>query len=169
MEIKCYKVPVVWGMMGYIPVSADVGSPEDAKQYVKEHADEYPLPNGEYLEDSFEVDEEGDPIPIRKGQLLPASKVSKQIYTLFTCDDWKTRDSMSLLMVTTSVRKLKSFIVRKIADETFVYDNDGFSSSAQVELFESDFESGLIYGNLSVINDRLLYGFLDQHDDGEEI
>lgn len=58
-----YKVPVVWSMMGYILVDAD--SSEEAMEYVKAHKNEVPLPaNAEYLEDSFEVDEGGQPIMI---------------------------------------------------------------------------------------------------------
>lgn len=43
----------------------------------------------------------------------------KQIYTVFACNEWKSKDSMRLLMATTSVRKLKSFIVRKISQGEF--------------------------------------------------
>lgn len=62
MAKMVYKVPVVWEMMGYVLVEAD--SAEEAMVYAKEHADEFPLPTGEYLEDSFEIDEEGAPIMI---------------------------------------------------------------------------------------------------------
>ena len=58
-----YKVPVVWSMMGYVLVDAE--DSDKAMEYVKEHKDELPLPtNGEYLEDSFEVDEDGAPFTI---------------------------------------------------------------------------------------------------------
>ena len=61
MPKMVYKVPVVWSMMGYILVDAECG--EDALEYVKQHKNELPLPaNAEYLEDSFEIDEEGEPI-----------------------------------------------------------------------------------------------------------
>ena len=60
---KVYKVPVVWSMMGYILVDAE--SSEKAKEYVKEHKNDLSLPiNGQYLEDSFEVDEDGEPFTI---------------------------------------------------------------------------------------------------------
>ena len=58
-----YKVPVVWSMMGYVLVDAHSG--EEAMQYTKEHINELSLPcNAEYLDDSFEVDEGGEPILI---------------------------------------------------------------------------------------------------------
>ena len=63
MPKMVYKVPVVWASMGYIIVDAESG--DEAMKYAKEHLDEFPLPrNGEYLDDSFEVDEEGEPIMI---------------------------------------------------------------------------------------------------------
>lgn len=53
-----FKVPVVWSAMGYVTVNAD--DEETAVKYVKEHLDEFSLPiDSEYLDDSFEVDEEG--------------------------------------------------------------------------------------------------------------
>ena len=53
-----YKVPVVWSMMGYVLVDAE--GADEALIYAVEHLDEFDLPrNGEYLEDSFEVDTEG--------------------------------------------------------------------------------------------------------------
>ena len=92
--------------------------------------------------------------------------MSKQIYTVFACDEWKSRDSMRLMMATTSVRKLKSFIVRKISDETFTYDKGNeLSIPQQVKLFKMDFENGL----RNDVNGCLHYGFLDYCYDGEEI
>lgn len=92
--------------------------------------------------------------------------MSKQIYTVFACDEWKSRDSMRFLMATTSVRKLKSFIVRKIADETFTYDKGSeLSIPQQVKLFKADFENAL----RADINNCLHYGFFDYCYDGEEI
>ena len=92
--------------------------------------------------------------------------MSTQIYTVFACDEWKSRDSMRLLMATTSIRKLKSFIVRKISDETFTYDKGNeLSIPQQVKLFKMDFENGL----RNDVNGCLHYGFLDYCYDGEEI
>lgn len=92
--------------------------------------------------------------------------MSKQIYTVFACDEWKSRDSLRLLMATTSVRKLKNLIIRKIADEVFTYDKgEGLSIPQQVKLFKEDFKNGL----RNEINDRLHYGYMDYCYDGEEI
>lgn len=57
-ELKTYRVPVVWQVMGYVEVQAK--SPAEAKRIAAEDKDDCPLPdNGDYLEDSFEVDMEG--------------------------------------------------------------------------------------------------------------
>lgn len=59
---KKYKVPCVWQMMGYITVYAD--SEEEsifmAEKLMNESAT--PLPKGEYLDESFEIDKEGSPL-----------------------------------------------------------------------------------------------------------
>lgn len=60
MKKNTYKVPVVWSMMGYVEVEA--ASPEEAYRQVKDHPEKYPLPEGNYLDESFETaydDEEG--------------------------------------------------------------------------------------------------------------
>ena len=52
--MKTYKIPVVWTMMAYVEVKAE--SLDEAINEVMNA----PLPdNGEYLEDSFEVDHMG--------------------------------------------------------------------------------------------------------------
>jgi len=92
--------------------------------------------------------------------------MSKKIYTVWTCDRWKDRDSMRLLMATTSVRKLKSLVARKIADETFTYDKgDELSIPKQVAQFKCDF----LHESLGTLNDGLCFGFLDSCCDGEEL
>ena len=89
----------------------------------------------------------------------------RQIFTVSSCDVWKTRDSMRLMMVTTSVRRLKSFIAEKIHDDTFTYGDGSLSKSRQVWSFMADFDT-IPKEN---INDLLSYGFLDFSYDGEEI
>jgi hypothetical protein len=52
--MKTYKIPVVWQMMGTVEVQAE--SLDDAVDKVLDT--DVPLPeDGEYIEDSFEVDE----------------------------------------------------------------------------------------------------------------
>lgn len=93
--------------------------------------------------------------------------MNKQIYTVFTCDNWKSRDSMNLIFCSTSQRKLKSFIAKKIEDNTFSYNHgeEDLSKNKQVKMFKSDFD---IISH-DYINCNLNGGYLDYYYDGEEI
>lgn len=50
--MKKFKIPVCWEMYGYIEVEAD--NLEDAMDKIKD--DSTPLPEGAYVEGSFQVD-----------------------------------------------------------------------------------------------------------------
>ena len=50
---KTFKIPVVWQMWGIISVEAK--NLKEAKEKVYSMS----LPRGEYIDDSFEIDEEG--------------------------------------------------------------------------------------------------------------
>lgn len=50
-----FKVNVTWSCWGQVNVEAN--SLEEAINKVRNNLDDYPLPQGEYIEDSFEVDE----------------------------------------------------------------------------------------------------------------
>lgn len=89
----------------------------------------------------------------------------KQIYVVCSCDAWKSHDSEKTLMVTTSVRKLKSFIAKKIRDDTFDYYLSEWSKKKQEEKFKRDFD--II--PREQINNYLIYGMLNYYYDGEEI
>lgn len=92
--------------------------------------------------------------------------MSKQIFTVFSCDFLCTEESMRLIMCTYSKRKLKSFIIRKILEGTFEYGKDeNLSVNKQISLFKTHFEKEL----RNTINDNLKYGFFDYCYDGEEI
>lgn len=89
----------------------------------------------------------------------------KQIFVVWSCNDWQSRDSMRLLMATTSTRKLRSFIAAKIKDDTFGYGDDEIPKERQGERFELDFDDG----QRVMINGRLRGGCYDYCYDGEEI
>lgn len=90
----------------------------------------------------------------------------KQIFVVFACDAWKSKDSTRLLLVTTSIRRAKSFIAKQIEDEVFEYGGDDrLSPKKQAALFRKDFETE----EQRTINDRLRLGFFDTVTDGEEI
>lgn len=53
--MKTWKIPIVWSMMGYIKVEADTLA--EAIEIAKDEDGIIPIPdNGEYLEESWEVD-----------------------------------------------------------------------------------------------------------------
>lgn len=51
-----YRIPLVWSMYGHVWVEAD--SEEQAIQFALDS--ETPLPDGEYIDDSIEVDKDTD-------------------------------------------------------------------------------------------------------------
>ena len=94
------------------------------------------------------------------------TKSKKQIYLVYSCDEWKSTDSMKLMMATTSQRKLKSYIVKAIKDGDFVYSwTDNESKAEQISGFKYSFKYSTRYD----INNKLKYGYIDYCYDGEEI
>ena len=89
----------------------------------------------------------------------------KQIYTIFSCDGWVSKDSMRLMMVTTSVRRLKSFIAKQIEGKVFEYCDNSLSPKEQAALFRQDFWTR----DRQTINARLRYGVCNVFYDGEYI
>ena len=88
------------------------------------------------------------------------------IYLVYACDAWKTRDSMRLVLATTSVRRVKSFVAQGILDCRWDYRaNEGYAEKEQANLFKKDFERRV----RADINNDLLYCYLDYTCDGEEI
>lgn len=90
----------------------------------------------------------------------------KQIYLVFSCDDHKTHYSEKLIMATTSVRKLKSFLAKEISNGDIDYSNGITETPKRMSAkFKRDFDV-LTRGE---INDRLVYAYIDYCYDGEEI
>lgn len=89
----------------------------------------------------------------------------KQIFVVHACDEWKSMDSMRLLMATTSVRRLRAFIAKKIQNGEFDYYDGELSRTKQVKQFREDFKTEDNY----TINSRLTYGIYDYVYDGEEV
>lgn len=52
---KQFKIPVTWQMYGYVIIEAD--DLHDAIIIAKNSADELALPDGDYISDSFEIDD----------------------------------------------------------------------------------------------------------------
>lgn len=88
----------------------------------------------------------------------------RPIYLVFDCDEWKTRSSMRLAMVTTSPRRLRSFIAGKIERGDFIYGSEKDPVREQVSSLKKDFDEQL----RGSINAMLTYGFFNCVYDGEE-
>lgn len=93
------------------------------------------------------------------------TKSNKQIYLVYSCDEWKTLSSMRLLLATTSQRKLTSYLTTQIMLGCMSYQDGSVSSEEQIEKFKRDFEREPRQN----INNNLCYGYFDYCYDGEEI
>lgn len=89
----------------------------------------------------------------------------KQIFMLYSCDEWKTKPCTAIL-ATTSEMKLKKAIRTCIEQGDMVY-SDGSketpSVKEQIVMFNRDWKTE----TRTVINDRLQYGLYDYVYDGE--
>ena len=90
----------------------------------------------------------------------------KNIYLIFSCDDWHSTSSMKLLMATTSDKKLKSYVAKKIEDGDFQYHSDICDTSKkQAAQFRKDFD----VLTRREIHNHLAYGCFELTHDGEEL
>ena len=106
--------------------------------------------------------------------------MSKQIYYLQSCDEWKSTDSMNLLFIGTSQRKLMMKISKEVEEGNMEYkpvttyqDFDGNkiwkekenNPKQQAKLFREDWKTK----TCSDINSELKYGYYDYTYDNEEM
>ena len=89
----------------------------------------------------------------------------RQIFLVFDCDGWTRIDSMRLVLVTTSPRRLKSFVADKIERGDFKYAGSGNTPRQKAASFKKDF--GI--HTRDWLNSMLEYGFMSCEYDGEEI
>lgn len=89
----------------------------------------------------------------------------KQIFLLYSCDDWKS--STSLICASTSIQKFKKVIISEIEKGNMEYSDgeDDLSINKQVKLFNKDWK----FETRNTINDRLKYGYYDYTYNGELI
>ncbi len=89
----------------------------------------------------------------------------KNIYILYTCNEWKEYSSMSLVAASTSIRKIKSIIIQKIKDDDMEYKRgwDDISKTKQIKMLREDWnEKGSNF-----VLDNLDYGCVEVVEDGE--
>lgn len=90
----------------------------------------------------------------------------KQIFLLWSCDEWKSTDSMSLVCATTSPTKMKMAISGMIESgdmEYFTGDDTSTNPQKAAKQFREDWKE--ITSN--TLNNSLRYGFYDYVYDGE--
>lgn len=94
-------------------------------------------------------------------------KNHKQIFLLYSCDAWKSNDSMKLLTATTSTTRLRRFIESKIMSGDMRYADSGetYCEKKAVQQFCTDWKTITRAG----VNSQLDEGFIDYVYDGEEI
>lgn len=82
--------------------------------------------------------------------------MNKQIYMLYSCNSWKDKNSIRLIMASTSKNKIIKQIKEEVLNDNMeLYD---FSKSELKDYKETD-----IYR----INNELVYGYIEVVDDGE--
>lgn len=97
-------------------------------------------------------------------------KSKKQIYLYFTCDTWKSRDSMKLVMATTSQTRMRRFAEKQILEDPEVrFTNGSIEDSADPKAEMLQFRAAWKTMNRNDINDRLNGAYIDYAYDGEEI
>ena len=89
------------------------------------------------------------------------------IYILWTCDEWKSRDSMRVRMASTLEWKINESIFRGIKESDFDY------AKTSGEVSREDMGEGFLHDiregkSFSDINVALRYGMVEEFEDGEE-
>ncbi len=91
----------------------------------------------------------------------------KNIYILYTCNEWKEYSSMSLVAASTSIRKIKSIIIQKIKDNDMDYkgrcSDENASITKQIKALREDWKE---YGEDFVFK-HIEYGYIEVVEDGE--
>lgn len=91
------------------------------------------------------------------------NKSKKQIWVVWHIDEWGKYIFPAL--ITTSITKVKSFLLNKIKLGEEVYNSTVYSKSKMMEIFRFDFKNH----ERRIINDNLHYFQYDYYYDGEEI
>lgn len=88
----------------------------------------------------------------------------RQIFLCYSCDEWKSTDSMRLIMATTSATRLKMFIANEIAKGNMEWSGEGNTRAQKAASFKKAFSKE----TRGALNSALTYGFFDYIYDGEE-
>ncbi|HCL4455253.1 TPA: hypothetical protein N2D10_003280 [Clostridium botulinum] len=74
----------------------------------------------------------------------------KNIILLYSCNAWKEYSSMSLVMASTSERKIRKEIINQIKNKDMEYESD---KEDLKELSLNDINTCLKYGYISIVKD----------------
>ncbi|EQB4341427.1 hypothetical protein ACYJ2U_001811 [Clostridium botulinum] len=74
----------------------------------------------------------------------------KNIILLYSCNAWKEHSSMSLVMVSTSERRIRKEITNQIKNKDMQYESD---KNDLKELSLNDIDKCLKYGYISIVED----------------
>lgn len=88
--------------------------------------------------------------------------MGEYITLIFSCDKYKSRQSMRLIMATTDEETAIDFIYNKIKIGDMFYFDDLLEYEEQAERFLADYRKG------EDLNRDLFYGYIDYYKDGEE-
>ncbi len=89
--------------------------------------------------------------------------IDKDIYYVCSCDEWKSRSSMRIILITTDEDRLKDFLRKQIKNGDMEY--DGKTKKRMLENFDEDW----LTSNMADVNSKLIYGYYEAVADGEEV
>ena len=90
-------------------------------------------------------------------------ETKKQIWVVWNTDQWGK--FISPAMITTSIMKVKRFLIKEINNDNAIYRSNIHSKKIQINLFKEDFKKE----ERRFINSNLTYFQYEYYYDGEEI
>lgn len=85
------------------------------------------------------------------------------LYLLFSCDIWKSRDSMRIVCVSDKLCHIGTAVALSIKDDSMEYDDRSLGTYAEVIEFWADWEKE----ELELIASKLKYGYIQVVSKGE--
>ena len=89
--------------------------------------------------------------------------MSKTIYLLYSCDDWKTRTGMQIILATTNRGQILKKIAKEIKNGGMLYQGEKGAEAAKAFLEDNKNNS------TEDITGYIQYGFVESFNDGEEL
>ena len=96
--------------------------------------------------------------------ILPREKPQK-FFLLFSCDLWKSTDTMKLVSVCSTPTRIKNAVIRALDEGYMRY---GYAEGKAKEEMIAEFKSDYRQLDRRSVNDRLWCGFIDIIEDGAD-